>query len=81
MGAKVGETRVVPITFPETIKDPKLAGLKAEFDVTVLELKNRCLPEIDDEFAASIREGLTAADIKKEVRGGGQRSLFGMGNC
>jgi hypothetical protein len=33
----------------------------------VLSVKKRVVPELNDEFAASIREGLTAEDIKKEV--------------
>jgi trigger factor len=57
------------VVFPEAIRDPKLAGLEAEFDIEVLEVKKRALPELDDEFANSIREGLTAEQLKKEVRG------------
>lgn len=33
-----------------------------------MSVKKRVVPELNDEFAASIREGLTAEDIKKEVR-------------
>lgn len=68
VGAKAGETKVVPITFPDSIRDPKLAGLKVEFEVELLEIKNRVIPEVNDEFANEIRPGLTAEDIKKEVR-------------
>lgn len=68
VGAKAGETRVVSVTFPDQVRDQKLAGLKAEFDIEVLSVKNRVVPQLDDEFAASIRDGLTAEDVKKEVR-------------
>lgn len=35
VGQKEGAKVVVPVTFPEQIRDPKLAGLKCEFDIEV----------------------------------------------
>lgn len=67
VGKTAGTTVTVPVTFPETIRDPKLAGLKVEFEIEILEVKNRIIPEIDQQFADDIRPGLTPEDIKKEV--------------
>lgn len=67
VGKKAGDKVTVPVTFPDNIRDTKLAGLKAEFDVEVLSLKNRVIPEIDAQFANDIREGLTPEGIKQEV--------------
>jgi trigger factor len=59
LGAVAGERRAVQATFPEAYAVRKLAGQKADFDVTV---KSVAAPEpfaIDDEFAKSVgAEGL-----------------------
>lgn len=67
VGAKVGETRTVYVTFPTGLRDKTLAGKKAVFDVTVKEASIRTVPEIDDELAQRIRPGLDAEGIKSEV--------------
>ena len=55
------------MTFPEQARDPKLAGLKVEFEIEILEVKNRVVPEIDEQFAREIRPDLTPEAIKQEV--------------
>lgn len=55
------------MTFPEQARDPKLAGLKVEFEIEILEIKNRVVPEIDEQFAREIRPDLTPEAIKQEV--------------
>jgi len=54
VGVKAGDTRVVKVTFPEQYHSPSLAGMPAEFDVTVQEVHHVHLPEFNDEFAASL---------------------------
>lgn len=67
VGAKVGETKTVYVTFPEKLRDKTLAGKKAVFDVTVKEANVRTVPKIDDELANSIRPGLNAEGLEAEV--------------
>jgi len=50
-GAKVGEEKVVEVTFPEDYQAAHLAGKKAAFDVTVKAIKAEAETKIDDEFA------------------------------
>mmetsp|Transcript_14152 Transcript_14152/g.40332 ORF Transcript_14152/g.40332 Transcript_14152/m.40332 type:complete len:586 (+) Transcript_14152:241-1998(+) len=68
VGAKVGETRQVSVTFPEALRDKTLAGKKAVFDVSVLEASKRTLPEVTDEFAEIVRSGLTKESLEDELR-------------
>jgi len=68
IGAKVGDTRTVSVTFPTALRDKTLAGKKAVFDVTVLEASKRSLPEVTDEFANEVRAGLTAESLKAELQ-------------
>jgi trigger factor len=50
-GATAGDERQVTVTFPEDYRAENLAGNEAVFDVTVKEVKEKRLPEVDDEFA------------------------------
>lgn len=50
-GAKGGEERRVKVTFPNDNPAESLAGREAEFAVSVKEVKEKRLPELDDEFA------------------------------
>jgi trigger factor len=68
VGAIVGDTKTVYVTFPMGLRDKTLAGKKAVFDVTVKEASTRFVPEIDDELAAKIRPGLDAEGVSKEIR-------------
>jgi trigger factor len=50
-GAKGGEEREVKVTFPDDYPNEDLAGKEASFAVSVKEVKEKRLPELDDEFA------------------------------
>jgi trigger factor len=50
-GASAGEERTVTVTFPEDYRSEPLAGNEATFDVSVKEVKEKRLPELDDDFA------------------------------
>ena len=66
IGMKKGEERDIDVTLPEKYPDKNLAGKKVRYHVLVKEIKERKLPNVDDEFAKDIgRENV--ADLKKEV--------------
>jgi trigger factor len=67
-GGKVGETKTVKVRFPDALKNKELAGKDAIFDVEILSASRRTLPELTDEFANEVREGLTAESLKEELR-------------
>jgi len=54
VGAKVGEKRLVKVTFPEAYGAENLAGKDAEFDVTVTKIQAPGEAKVDDEFAKSM---------------------------
>lgn len=68
LGAKVGDTKTIFVSFPEGLRDKTLAGKKAVFDVIVKEANIRTVPEIDDELANKIRPGLDEEGLKAELR-------------
>jgi trigger factor len=50
-GASAGDEVEVNVTFPEDYRAENLAGNDATFDVSVKEVKEKQLPELDDDFA------------------------------
>lgn len=50
-GAKAGDEVTVNVTFPEDYRGENLAGKEASFDVSVKEVKEKQLPELDEDFA------------------------------
>jgi trigger factor len=49
-----GETREVPVTFPETHRQRELAGKTGSFRLTLTTIQEKVLPELDDEFAKDV---------------------------
>lgn len=68
IGASLGETKDIQVTFPEEYHAEQLAGQEATFTVTIKELKEKFLPEIDDEFAKDISEHGTLDELKAEIQ-------------
>lgn len=68
VGAKIGEETEVNVTFPKEYHAEDLKGKKAMFKVTVKEIKEKQLPEIDDDFVKDISEFDTLEDYKKDIK-------------
>ncbi|HXJ59032.1 MAG TPA: trigger factor [Verrucomicrobiae bacterium] len=51
IGAKAGDKRTVNIEFPADFDTVELAGKKAVYDVELVEVKEKVLPALNDEFA------------------------------
>lgn len=68
IGKNIGEECEVNVTFPEEYHAENLAGKPAVFKVTVKEIKEKQLPELDDEFAAEVSEFDTLAEYKEDVK-------------
>ncbi len=70
MGLRNGESAAFEITFPDDYGESTLAGQVAHFAVDLLELREKILPTIDDEFARSMGayEDLGALRIEIEAR-------------
>ena len=68
IGKKVGEEVEVNVTFPEEYHAEELKGKPAVFKCTVKEIKEKQLPELDDEFASEVSEFDTLAEYKDDVK-------------
>lgn len=69
IGASIGDEIDVNVTFPEDYHATDLSGKPAQFKVTVNEIKEMKLPELDDEFAKDISEFDTLEEYKKDIFG------------
>ncbi len=68
IGAEIGKEVEVKVTFPEKYQEPTLAGQEAIFKVTVNEIKEKQLLELDDEFAKDVSEFDTLEELKADLR-------------
>lgn len=67
VGMNPGETKEIEATFPESYPQPAVAGRKALFTVTLKELKEKELPELDDDFAQEVSEFETFAEFRQSL--------------
>jgi trigger factor len=68
VGAKAGEEKSFDIAFPADYHAEDLAGQQASFAVTVKEIKEKVVPELDDAFAADVSEFETMDELRNDVR-------------
>jgi len=66
-GAKAGETREVRVTFPDDYGAEHLAGKDVVFECEVKEVKEKRLPELDDDFAADAGGFDTLDEMRQEI--------------
>ncbi len=75
LGSKAGDKRTVNVDFPADFVTPQLQNKKGVYEVEVVEVKERVLPNLDDEFAKSygaeslekLREGVRR-DLENELK-------------
>ena len=68
IGKKIGEEVEVKVTFPEDYQEESLMGKEASFKVTIHEIKEKELPELDDEFAKDVSEFDTLEEYKASIK-------------
>ena len=67
IGMEIGEEKEINVTFPEEYHAANLAGKPAMFKVKLISIKEKILPELDDEFAKDVSEFETLAEYKKDL--------------
>jgi len=76
VGLKVGDATGFDITFPDDYGEATLAGQQARFEVELLELREKALPDADDEFARSMGDYDGVAGLRDEIRKRLERSAL-----
>ncbi|MGZ5358955.1 MAG: trigger factor [Solirubrobacterales bacterium] len=68
-GASGGETREATVNFPDDYQGEEVAGKTALFRIEVREVREKELPELDDDFAAEASEFETLDELREAIRG------------
>jgi trigger factor len=67
-GANGGDHKNFDVEYPADYPDAKLAGKTYHYAVEVLGIKNKKLPELNDEFAKDVSDATTLDELKTKVR-------------
>jgi trigger factor len=69
-GASAGDEKQFEVAYPEDFSDKRLAGRTFSYTVKVQSLKQKNLPELNDEFAKELGEFTSLEDVRKRIREG-----------
>lgn len=68
VGAKAGDTVEVNVTFPQEYQAKHLAGKDVVFEVIINSIKEKKLPELDDDFTSENLGFDTVTELREEIR-------------
>ena len=66
-GAKTGDRKAIEVDYPAEVPNKKYAGKKVAFDVTVSAVREKRLPELDDEFVKNFGDIKSMAELREKV--------------
>ena len=67
-GANAGETREFEVVYPEDLNDKRLAGKTFIYTVKINAIKQKTLPELNDDFAKELGEFTSLDQVRKQIR-------------
>lgn len=67
VGVKPGDEKEISVTFPESYGSNELAGKEATFEVKVNEIKEKVLPELNDDFAKDMGDFETLEELRQKI--------------
>jgi len=67
-GANAGDTREFEVSYPEDVADKRLAGKTFVYTVKIHAIKQKNLPELNDDFAKELGEFTTLDQVRKQIR-------------
>ena len=68
VGMRIGDEKGFDITFPDDYRVEELRGKPAHFEVELLDLREKLLPDVTDEFAQSVGDVQTLDELRGEIR-------------
>ncbi len=68
VGHEVGEEFTITVSFPEDYQAENLKGKESQFKIKLHELKEKELPEVDDDFVKDVSDKETLDEYKDELR-------------
>ena len=69
IGCLAGDEKEIKILVPKDVKDKKAAGKEITYKVKILEVKEKELPELNEDFVKTVGNYKTLNDFKKDIKG------------
>jgi trigger factor len=69
-GAQVGDQKRFEVRYPDDYPDAKLAGKTYTYSVEVVAIKEKKMPELDDNFAKDVSDAATLDEFRGKIRQG-----------
>lgn len=69
IGKSTGDEFTIDVTFPEEYQAAELAGKASQFKIKLHEIKEKELPEVDDEFVKDVSDKETVEEYREEIKG------------
>lgn len=67
-GANAGDEREFEVSYPEDVADQRLAGKTLVYTVKIQAIKQKILPELNDDFAKELGEFTSLDQVRKQIR-------------
>lgn len=67
VGHEISEEFTIDVTFPENYHEESLKGQPAQFKIKINEIKEKKVPELNDELAKKVGDYETVDDLKKDI--------------
>jgi len=67
-GANAGDERTFDVVYPDDFSDERLRGKTFSYKVNIKSIKQKSLPELNDDFAKELGEFSTLDDVRKRIR-------------
>jgi trigger factor len=67
-GANAGDQREFEVSYPEDVADKRLAGKTFVYTVKIQAIKQKNLPELNDDFAKELGEFTSLEQVRKQIR-------------
>ncbi|HAJ33889.1 MAG TPA: trigger factor [Candidatus Atribacteria bacterium] len=68
VGCSAGDKKEIKVLVPKDVKDKKIAGKEIIYKVKVIEIKEKELPELNEDFVKTVGNYKTLDDFKKDIK-------------
>ena len=75
VGCLEGDEKEIEVLIPKDVKDKKIAGKEIKYKVEIIEIKEKELPELNEDFAKTVGNYKTLDDFKKDIKDGLEKQV------
>ena len=68
LGAQTGDKRSFPVKYPNDFPNKELAGTEVQYDIEVQDIRQKQVPELNDEFAKDAGQYESLEELRNKIR-------------